>query len=68
MGQFSAEKPVPPGSTLSGNQQSAPLSRKNLIINEEISGAFDTVAYEDGGRFGHDVGATTVIRFHPNAN
>ena len=27
MGQFSAEKPVPPGSTLSGNQQ---LSSKRL--------------------------------------
>ena len=32
MGQFSAEKPVPPGSTLSGNQQIAAILLDSLSV------------------------------------
>ena len=44
MGQFSAEKPVPPGSTLSGNQQSCvfgamPRAELTPVFSATVSAA-----------------------------
>jgi len=40
MGQFSVEKPVLPGSTLSGNQQSEELYHKALALSAEVEDNF----------------------------
>jgi DNA-binding transcriptional regulator YiaG len=63
MGQFSAEKPVPPGSTLSGNQQSA--IRASRI--EQIM-ALDYLVIKDSLTFAHTDSATVGETIMPTLN